>query len=366
MGAVKQRGAGRIWWVRYYDHNGKRHEESSHSAKKQAAIDLLKLREGDIAKGIPVSPAMLRLTFDEAAADLQTEYAVNGRRSADALERRIRLGLQPVFGGRTMRSITSSDIRRYVDARQRAGRSNATINRELAALKRMFSLARTGRRLLADHVPHIAMLCEDNVRQGFFEPDTFAAVVRHLPAALQPLVQFAYLTGWRVKSEVLPLEWRQVDWSARVVRLEPGVAKNREGRSFPFTRALDTLLEAQQAEHTRLRDEGRIVPFVFHRDGARIHTFRRAWLSACRAAGVPGRIPHDFRRTAVRNLELAGVSRSAAMAMVGHKTESIYRRYAIVDAGALRDAAAKLDLIATGTFQGHARTAARTRRAKPA
>jgi integrase len=93
------------------------------------------------------------------------------------------------------------------------------------------------------------------------------------------------------------------------------------------------------------------VPFVFHRDGKPIKDLRGAWAGACRSAGVPGRIPHDFRRTAVRNLERVGVSRSAAMAMVGHKTESIYRRYAIVDAGALRDAAAKTDH-AAGTLSG--------------
>jgi integrase len=85
------------------------------------------------------------------------------------------------------------------------------------------------------------------------------------------------------------------------------------------------------------------VRLVFHRDGDAIRNFRSAWKTACTNAGVPGRILHDFRRTAVRNLERDGVSRSAAMAMVGHKTESIYRRYAIVDAGALRDAAAKID-----------------------
>jgi integrase len=67
------------------------------------------------------------------------------------------------------------------------------------------------------------------------------------------------------------------------------------------------------------------------------------------------RLPHDFRRTAVHNLEKAGVSRSAAMVMVGHETEAIYRRYAIVDAGALREAAAKLDRAvnsSTGTLSG--------------
>jgi integrase len=58
--------------------------------------------------------------------------------------------------------------------------------------------------------------------------------------------------------------------------------------------------------------------------------------------GVPDRIPHDFRRTAVRNLERAGVSRSVAMKMTGHKTEAIYRRYAIVSEQDLHEAARKL------------------------
>ena len=72
-----------------------------------------------------------------------------------------------------------------------------------------------------------------------------------------------------------------------------------------------------------------------------IRYFRRAWLTACKAAGAPHRIPHDFRRTAVRNLERAGVPRSATMKMVGHKTEAMYRRYAIADESMLREGAPK-------------------------
>jgi integrase len=198
------------------------------------------------------------------------------------------------------------------------------------------------------------MLQENNTRRGFFEREQFEAVHAHLPAEIRPVVTFAYLTGWRLRSEILPLEWRQVDWTGRVVRLDPGTTKNREGRSFPFTIALETLLKEQHAAHERLKKAGRLVPCVFHRDGEPIRTFRGAWKTACTAAGVPGRILHDFRRTAVRNLERAGVPRSAAMAMVGHKTEAIYRRYAIVDAGALREAAAKIDAAnsVTGTITG--------------
>jgi integrase len=77
-----------------------------------------------------------------------------------------------------------------------------------------------------------------------------------------------------------------------------------------------------------------MVPYAFYRNRKRIRNVRGAWLSACAAAGLPGRLVHDCRRSAVRNLERGGVSRSAAMAMVGHKTESIYRRNAIVEAGA--------------------------------
>jgi integrase len=75
------------------------------------------------------------------------------------------------------------------------------------------------------------MLKEDHVRRGFFEPDQFAAVKRKLSTALRPVVAFAYLTGWRIASEVLPLEWRQVDWQGRTVRLDPGTTKNTEGCS---------------------------------------------------------------------------------------------------------------------------------------
>ena len=83
-------------------------------------------------------------------------------------------------------------------------------------------------------------------------------------------------------------------------------------------------------------------PWLFHRKGRPIKSFRRAWRTACKNAEVPGRIPHDFRRTAIRNLERAGIPRSAAMAMVGHKTESVYRRYAIVEEGMLNEAGVKL------------------------
>jgi integrase len=154
-------------------------------------------------------------------------------------------------------------------------------------------------------------------------------------------------------SEVLPLEWRNVDFKSGEVRLDEGTTKNGEGRVFVMTAALRSLLEAQQKAHDELKKSGHIVPYVFWRmvaDGRggekkpqQIITLNKAFKAACRLAGCPGRIPHDLRRTAVRNLDRAGVPRSVAMAMVGHKTEAIYRRYRIVDTADLHDAARLLD-----------------------
>jgi integrase len=163
-------------------------------------------------------------------------------------------------------------------------------------------------------------------------------------AAGAPVVEFAYLTGWRI-GEILPLTWAQVDFRAGTIRLEPGTTKNDEGRVFPFRvlPALAALVKRQRERTTQVeRDLNQIVPLVFHRRGKRIKSFRTAWNNACKKAGLRGRLVHDLRRTAVRNLERAGVPRSVAMKLTGHKTESVYRRYAIVSEGDLSDGVKKL------------------------
>jgi integrase len=187
------------------------------------------------------------------------------------------------------------------------------------------------------------MLREQNVRRGFLESDQITAICAALPEEVRPIVKFAYATGWRTASEVVPLEWRNVDWAGRCVRLDPGTTKNGEGRSFPFTADIEQVLKEQLAIHEKLKKADRVVPFVFHRDGERILTFRTAWKNACKAAGCPGKLIHDMRRSAVRTFERSGMPRSVAMSIVGHKTESIYRRYAIVDEAMQREAAARLD-----------------------
>ena len=332
------------YWVSYY-RDVKQFRESAGTTSLSEAKRFLANKEGDIAKGIPITPRMGRMKFSELAADVVNDYRVNGKRSIKDLETRLSGHVLPFFGEARASVITTADVRRYIAHRQDEGASNGTINRELTAIKRAFSLAAQAGRIMLR--PHIPMLEENNVRKGFFEPAQFLAMRDKLPEDVQPLVTFAYITGWRIPSELRSLRWAQVDFGAGRIRLEPGTTKNKEARTFPFTGELRALLEGQKAKADALKKCGIICPYVFNRRGKPIREFRRTWKSACIAAGVPGRIPHDFRRTAVRNLVRAGIPERVAMMMTGHKTRSVFERYNIVSEGDLDMAARRLDEISS-------------------
>jgi len=192
----------------------------------------------------------------------------------------------------------------------------------------------------------------DNIRTGFFEPEQFRSVVTHLPVEVRPVVEFAYITGWRIASEILPLEWRRVDFEAGEIKLDPGTTKNREPRTFPMTDELRAVLKEQHAEYERLKKSWGIFPLVFFRevegrDGKMkpiaIVSFRKAWQTACKAARCPGRFPHDLRRTAVRNLVRVGIPERVAVSMTGHKTPSVFQRYDTTSGNDLKDAAKRMN-----------------------
>lgn len=344
---------------------GRQKEVSLGVSKVSEAKKKLRILIGDVERGVPVTTVLNKLRWEEAAEDILNDYRINGKKTLDKVERLLTKHLTPFFGGRRMLGITSADWRRYLAHRQAQPItvrpatetepavtrtvSNAELNREAALVKRMFNLAVQAGKL--SHKPYIPMLDEDNARQGFFEDEQFRAVLKHLPSELRPVISFAFITGWRIISEVLPLTWAQVRLDERlypeqevagVVRLETGTTKNGRGREFPLTEELRAVLVAQDEERKRLQRQGVICPSVFHRNGKPIKSFRGAWEAACKAAGCPGRIPHDFRRTAVRNLVRAGVPEKTAMQLTGHKTRSVFDRYDIISGRDLADAVARL------------------------
>jgi integrase len=302
-----------------------------------------------IARGIFVRPNVERIRFDELVEDLEVDYRVNGYSTFNDLKRRLKLHILPRFSGSFAASITRSHIMKFIAARQEEGASPASINRELSIIKRCFSLGFENGKVITP--PKFGLLPEHNARSGFFEVKEFRSVLRQLSGPLRPMITFAYITGWRIPSEVLLLEWRQVDFAGGLVRLDSGSTKERFGRVFPFTTELRTLFEEQRSYTDEIqKDKGIVIPWVFHRNGGRrIRSFRGAWATACKRAGLPGKIPHDFRRTAVRNLVRAGVPERVAMAMTGHRTRAVFDRYNIVSEGDLKAAASQLDKVTSQT-----------------
>jgi integrase len=337
---------GKLWWLSYYS-NTEHVCESSHSSDKGEAKRLLQQRIGQIAEGRYVGPRADRVRFEEMADDMLNDYRINNKKSINDATRSVS-ALARFFGGRRVQSITPTEISAYVAQRQADGLGNGSINRELAALKRMYNLALQSGKIIRK--PHIEMLQEDNVREGFFESDQFQAIHAMLPEYLKGPMAFAYLTAWRVRSEVLNLWWSNIDFKAGTVRLEPGTTKNKKGRLIYMSPALRSLLE-QQYEANRIfqRENGQIVPLVFHNQGKPIRNYYKAWHKACRLAGLPARIPHDFRRTAVRNMVRVGIPERVAMEMSGHKTRSVFDRYHIVSEGDLKEAAEKLSAVDLAT-----------------
>jgi integrase len=345
----KRRGQGWIfrkpgtdrWTIQYYV-NGKRVRESAGTANRNATVAILNQRLAAIGQGRTVGPAVEKTTLGQLISMVEADYRANGRKTLNRVQAAV-VHLRDFFGADSRaRSITADRVTAYAARRLDGGAKPSTINYEMATLRRGFRLGLdTGRAMVQ---PKISMLRTNNVRKGFFEKEQFEGVLRHLPDHLKPMVRVAYLTGWR-KQELLSRQWRHVDLKYGWLRLEPGETKNGEGREFPFTAELRAILLAQHECVRELESaSSQVVPWVFYLpDGRRIGDFRKAWAKACRLAGVPGRLLHDFRRTAVRNLERAGVARSAAMRRTGHLTESIYQRYAITDSTMLQEAAAKLD-----------------------
>ena len=144
-------------------------------------------------------------------------------------------------------------------------------------------------------------------------------------------------------------KYRAERGSSRLSRQPFGQRKESLRRDTKLVDELRQLLEKQwDTTQSLQQDRGIICPWVFHRNGKPIKSFYAAWHSACKKAGLPGRIPHDFRRTAVRNLIRSGVPELVAMQLTGHRSRSVFRRYHIIVESDLVEAAQKLDQAAKG------------------
>jgi integrase len=335
MGMIYKRG--NTWWIKYY-RNGMPYRESTRSNHEVDAKRLLKKREGEISEGKIPGIYFDKIRFEELAEDFLADYRVNQKRSLDRAELSIRHLKESLEGMRVI-DITTPRVNKYIEKRLNEGASFGTINRELAALKRLLNLGAKQTPPKVIHVPYIPMLKEDNIREGFFEYGEFLALRNCLPDYLKGFVTFAYKTGWRL-SEIKNLTWDQVDLQRGIVRIEGSQTKNKRARTVHLDAELKDVFNQKWSARV---GRGKLTPYVFpNQEGTeKMGDFRKAWSRACRDVGLGDRLFHDFRRTAVRDMVRAGVPERVAMMVSGHKTRSVFDRYDIVSENDLRQAAQK-------------------------
>ena len=335
------------WWMKYYD-GGKPIMESTGKLEKREASLVLRKAEGKVAEGQREGPLVKRTRFEDLVELIRQDYAVNDRKTA----RRLNEYVAHLLGSfRHMRAsaITTDKILAFVSKRREAGASNGTVNRELGILKRMFRLAYQQTPPKVSRIPHIPMLEERNIRSGFFEHEDFLALRGALPDYAKVPATLAYYSGMRM-GEVFSLTWDQVNLMEGKLFLKAQDTKTDTPRVLYLT---GDLLRVLLVWKQRCEAKWPRCPWICHRGAIQLQSLKHSWRKACERVGLGrlaelegtnkkkwvGRIPHDFRRTAVRNMVRAGVPEKVAMAISGHKTRSVFDRYNIVNEADLERAA---------------------------
>ena len=326
----KVKGSG-VWWIRYFA-DGQKHREKV--GKKSHAIKRYQIRKTEIYEG-RFFPHHHGPTVNALKDGIFENYQLNNQ-NLEPVETSWKR-LKPVFGNMRAESVTTDRMNRYISDLAAQGYANASINRDMAILKRMFRLAaRTTppkiRKLPV--FPH--RLREAAPRSGFVVDSQYRALMAQpLEPWLQAFIATAYKFGFR-KEELLGLRVGQVDLAGRVIRLNPGETKNDEGRIAPMTSEIHKLLK--HCVKGKGPDD-----FVFTRAGKPVLYFAGTWDAVTAAAGLPGILVHDLRRSAVRNMVRRGVPEKVAMAISGHKTREVFDRYNIVSETDILDAGRKLE-----------------------
>ena len=327
--------AGRTWWLRYYV-NGERIAENSRLEDRAEAEALLKRRVAEAAGGLIVA-APGRATVADLCALVLADHELRGLRDVKTVRWRYEANVAPLLGAVPAAKLGSGHIHRYVKERRRQGAQDPTINRELSIVRRGYTLALREEPPLVARAPYIPKLEEDNVRQGFLEEEAYERLLEELPERLRALFVCGYYTGARL-NELRRIEWSQVDFGARLIRLEQRQTKGKKARAIPVYSEMERWLVRQRESCPEAN------PFVFHGERNRpVGDHLRGWDEACERAGLAGLIFHDLRRSGVRNMKRAGVQDKVAMEISGHRTRAIFDRYNIVDEGDLGNAVDKVE-----------------------
>jgi integrase len=308
-----------------------------------------------------IAPKMGKLTCGDLLDALEADYRLRGKCSQQ-FESNLHFA-RLHFAAWPATKVAPELVDQYIVEQQSRGLAASTINHRVQLLSQGFSMAVRRGHLLS--VPPLRKLSEKlDVRKGYFEAATFRQMLKHLPSYLQDYALFGYLTGWRA-GEIRSLLWSFINDDA--IDLPGEFSKNGEPRQVIMAGELAALIDRRRAARVIETEQGIILAdLIFHDAGREVGNYKKRWQLACCHAGAgkfickdckrvlpfrpdmswasarrcpscgaanakyQGKIFHDLRRTAVRNMIRAGVPEKVAMSISGHKTRSIFDRYNIV------------------------------------
>lgn len=337
-GGIRHLGPDR-WQISFYDAQGRRRRKSFNTESKaqKALTRALVLRDSG-----KLDPREGRVKIDDLAEAYKTYAENSAPRSYRWIELVWRVHLEPFFGGMVADRVTSDHLQSYIRERLAAKAATSTVNHELTVLKAAFNHGAKADPPKVMRVPRFPeRLREPNPRSGFLTDQQYAVLLAKCKYGwLRAALAVAYNYGFR-KGELLSLRVRQIDLKSRTIHLLPGTTKNDKGRAVVMTDEVYNLIsecikDKQPNDAVFTWSHGRSR-------GKPVTDFRKTWRALAKAAGMPGLYLHDMRRTAVRNMVRAGISKHVAKRISGHTTDSIFDRYDITDETDLADAARKLE-----------------------
>lgn len=324
----------RTWFLKYYL-NGEPIEVPTGTEDFDEAVRMLRQRMAKVARHAEYSDHPERVLVDQLLDLIIDDYRFERRRSTYDTERRVDKHLRPFFGPKKAADISTSLIKKYIVVRQRDAEP-ATINKELAYLRRAFHLGMQQEPQLVDKTPHIRMLPVDNTRTGTLKHEDYRSIRDLLPPYARIALVIGYHTGAR-KGEIRKIRIADINLRASRIELLGKVTKNKKPRFLPIYGDMQAEIEmAIAAANTK-------CPFLIQRDGGPVFDWEKSWKTAASLAGIDNALFHDLRRTALSNMIEAGFSEKEAMEISGHKTRAVFDRYHIVSERRLKQLGQRLE-----------------------
>lgn len=340
------------WWASYIDGSGrttrrstgiKRKEDPRGERAKAVRGEMALAAASIVCEQVNEAPASVH-TYDEMML-LYLEGPSQEKRSK-IRDRFSARQLHPFFSGRSLESLTRTDINQYIEKRKKDGVAAATINKELSLLGVALNWVRVELEWNIPNPAHGRKLKEAGPRERWLSNEEASALLAAASKCLKApyLVDFIKLglyTGMR-PGEILGLEWKRIDLKEGLIYLTSGDQKNGKIGSVPLNREAQSAILTRQGFREKYCPDS---PWVFcTKDGERIASIRKAFAAAVSKAGLKDVHPHDLRRTCGSWLAQAGVSIQAVSAVLRHSDIRITDRvYAHLAPATVRAAVAVLD-----------------------